>query len=155
MRLLFIGDIVGRPGREIIKKALPGLIRRDTLDLVIANAENAAGGSGLTPAIYRELTNAGIDAITLGDHVYRRKEIYPTLEKEENIVRPANLPTEAVGRRWAIVESRDGTKVAFFCLLGQLFMKPIDAPWRIADQVLTEIPADVKVRFPRFPCRSD
>lgn len=150
MRLLFIGDIVGRPGRDIIVAALPSLIAQHKLDLVVANAENAAGGSGLTAGIYRTLVKAGIDAITLGDHVYRRKEIYATLESETNIVRPANLPEEAVGRQWAMVTARDGTPVAIFCLLGQLFMKPIDCPWRTADRVLACVSGDVKVRFVDF-----
>ena len=150
MRLLFIGDIVGRPGRDIATRAVRGLIVRHQLDLVIANAENAAGGSGLTPTIYRDLIKAGIDAITLGDHVYRRKEIYSVLKIEENIVRPANLPEQAVGRQWAVVKSRDGTPVALFCLLGQLYMNPMDDPWRAADRVLAEVPAEVKVRFLDF-----
>ncbi len=150
MRLLFIGDIVGRPGRDIATRAVRGLTVRHQLDLVIANAENAAGGSGLTPNIYRDLIKAGIDAITLGDHVYRRKEIYSVLQNEENIVRPANLPEKAVGRQWAVVKSRDGTPVALFCLLGQLYMKPMDDPWRAADRVLAEVPTEVKVRFLDF-----
>lgn len=150
MLLLFIGDIVGRPGREIVEAALPGLKRRHSLDLVVANAENAAGGSGLTPTIYNELIAAGIDAITLGDHVYRRKEIYPILLSEDNIVRPANLPEEAVGRQWTVVTARDGTRVGIFCVLGQLFMKPVDNPWRCADRILAEMPSDVRVRFLDF-----
>ena len=150
MRILFIGDVVGRPGREIVTRAIPGLRVQHALDLVIANAENAAGGSGLTCSNYRELTQGGVDVITLGDHVYRRKEIYPILSSEENIVRPANLPPEAVGRRWTIVHTRDGTAVAVFVMLGQLFMKAVDTPWRIADSILQEIPSDVKVRFVDF-----
>lgn len=150
MRFLFIGDIVGRPGRDMVIGAVPGLIVRHQLDLVIANAENAAGGSGLTPAIYRDLVAAGVDAITLGDHVYRRKEIYSVLQNEDDIVRPANLPAEAVGRQWTVVTARDQTQVAVFCILGQLFMKPADNPWRCADRVLAEIPSDVRVRFLDF-----
>jgi metallophosphoesterase (TIGR00282 family) len=150
MRLLFIGDIVGRPGRDIVRRAVPALIADRKLDLVIANGENAAGGSGITPEIYRELIAAGVDGITLGDHVYRRREIIPILDRESNIVRPANLPDEAVGRVWASVTARDGTRVAFFTLLGQLFMKPADSPFRIADRVLAAIPADVRVRFLDF-----
>ncbi len=150
MRFLFIGDIVGRPGRDIVARAVPGLVVRHQLDLVIANAENSAGGSGLTPAIYRDLMAGGVDAFTLGDHVYRRKEIYSVLRKEGNIVRPANLPAEAVGRQWTVVTARDGTQVALFCMLGQLFMKPADNPWRAADRILTEIPSDVRVRFLDF-----
>jgi hypothetical protein len=150
MRLLFIGDIVGRPGRDIVTATLPGLITDRRLDLVIANAENAAGGSGLTAGIYQALMRAGVDAITLGDHVYRRKEIYPTLRQETNIVRPANLPAEAVGDPWAMVQARDGSQVVVFCLLGQLFMKPVDCPWRAADRVLAEVPDEVKIRFVDF-----
>jgi metallophosphoesterase (TIGR00282 family) len=150
MRILFIGDIVGKPGRDIVCRAVAGLVREQRLDLVVANAENAAGGSGLTPAIYRELTRAGVDAITLGDHIYRRKEIYTTLENEPNIVKPANLPPEAVGREWAVVRARDGTSVAVACFLGRLFMKPVDNPWRAADRVLAAIPGDVRVRFIDF-----
>lgn len=150
MRILFIGDIVGKPGREIVSRAVPGLIRTRKLDLVVANAENAAGGSGLTPGIYRELMKAGVDAVTLGDHVYRRKEIYSVLENEANIVKPANLPPESVGRNWAVVTARNGTQVAVFCILGRLFMKPVDSPWRAADRVLAELPSDARVRVVDF-----
>lgn len=150
MRILFIGDVVGKPGREIIQRSVPGLIHQRQLDLVVANGENAAGGSGITPNIYRELIRAGVDAVTLGDHVYRRREIYPVLESEPNIVKPANLPPESVGRNWAVVEARNGQRVAVFCALGQLFMRPVDSPWRAADRVLAELPSDVKVRLVDF-----
>jgi metallophosphoesterase (TIGR00282 family) len=150
MRILFIGDIVGKPGRDIVCAAINGLKAGRNLDLVVANAENAAGGSGLTPAIYRELVRAGVDAITLGDHVYRRKEIYAVLESEANIVKPANLPPESVGRDWAVVQARGGIPVAIACLLGQLFMKPVDSPWQAADRVLAALPSDVRLRLIDF-----
>ncbi len=150
MRILFIGDIVGSPGREIVTRSVPILIESHRLDLVIANAENSAGGSGLTPQIYKQLIKAGVDAITLGDHVFRRREIIPILDSSDDIVRPANLPTEAPGREWMVVTARDGTRVGICCLLGQLFMKPIDNPWRAADRVLTALPSEVKVRFVDF-----
>lgn len=150
MRLLFIGDIVGSPGREIVAAKVPELVAAHQLDLVIANAENAAGGSGITPQIYKQLTKAGVDCITLGDHAFRRKEIFSTLNSAENIVRPGNLPIEAHGREWCIVAARDGTRVGVCCLLGQLFMKPIDSPWRAADRILSAMPSDVKVRFVDF-----
>ncbi len=139
MRILFIGDIVGKPGRDIVAAAVPRLKVEKQLDLVVANAENAAGGSGLTPAIYRELIRSGIDAVTLGDHVYRRKEIYSVLEGESNIVKPANLPPESVGRNWAVVTAANGVPVAIACFLGQLFMRPVDVPWQSADRVLAAI----------------
>ncbi len=150
MRLLFIGDVVGKPGRDIITQALPGLIVRDKIDLVVANAENAAAGSGITPNIYKELMKSGIDAITLGDHIYRRKEIYSVLEEKDNIVKPANLPKEAVGKEWCVVTARNNTQVAVFCLLGRIFMKPIDNPWRAADRILPKIPDEIVVRFCDF-----
>jgi 2',3'-cyclic-nucleotide 2'-phosphodiesterase len=150
MRLLFIGDIVGRPGRDIVKRAVPGLIVTRSLDLVAANAENAAGGSGLTPEIYKELIAAGVDAITLGDHIYRRREILPILARESNIVRPANLPDEAIGRTWATVKARDGSLVGVVSVMGQLYMKPIDSPFTAVDRALAEMPADVRVRLVDF-----
>lgn len=141
---------MGKPGRDIVCRAVPGLVVRERLDLVLANAENAAGGSGLTPAIYRELVRGGIQGFTLGDHVYRRKEIYSTLEGETNIVKPANLPPESVGRNWTVVQANDGTQVAIACLLGRLFMQPVDSPWLAADRVLGEMPGDVRVRLVDF-----
>ncbi len=152
MRLFFIGDIVGKPGRAIVCRALPGLIVAEGIDCVIANAENAAAGSGYNPAIHRELTAAGVDGVTLGDHVYRRREVLPLLESESNIVRPANLPDEATGRRWAVVKARSGESVGFFCLLGRLFMNThaADNPWRHADRTLTELPSDVSIRLLDF-----
>ena len=150
MRVLFIGDIVGRPGRQIVARAATYLRERESLDLIIANAENAAGGSGITPAIYRELTDAGVDCITLGDHIYRRIEIVSILETESNIVKPANYPTEAPGRDWTIVEARNGVSVAVFSLIGRVFMKPVDCPWEAADRILSQIVDRVKVRFVDF-----
>lgn len=150
MRILFIGDIVGKPGRSIVRQVVQPLKEAEQLDLVIANAENCAGGSGLTPANYKELTDAGVDGITLGDHVYRRREIYKTLDEQKNIVRPANLPDEAPGRRWTLVRSPSGIDIAIACCLGQLFMRPVDSPWHAADRLLSEVPSDVRVRLLDF-----
>ena len=147
MRLLFIGDIVGKPGRSIVRRSVEGLIVAKSLDLVIANAENAAGGSGLTPMIYKELIKAGVGAITLGDHVYKRREICDVLEVEENIVRPANLPEKAIGKTWSVVTTRSGIRVGFACLLGQLFMRSADSPYVAAERILEEMPSDINVRF--------
>jgi metallophosphoesterase (TIGR00282 family) len=150
MRILLIGDIVGKPGERIVCRAVPGLRRREGLDLVIANAENAADGSGLSPSIYRKLVSAGVDCITLGDHIYRRSEIGSVLQSEQNIVKPANFPASAPGRNWAVVTSASGDKVAVFSLLGRVFMRPVDCPWQSAERVLAEIPAEVKVRVLDF-----
>lgn len=150
MRLLFIGDIVGKPGRQIIVRVLPGLIAQEKLDLVVANAENSAAGSGITPDIYRELLAAGVDCITLGDHIYKRREINAVLESASNIVKPANFPANAPGKPWAVVTARNGVKVAVVSLLGRVFMRPADCPWTAVDRVLAELPADVPVKFVDF-----
>jgi metallophosphoesterase (TIGR00282 family) len=145
VRLLLIGDIVGKPGRQIVVHALPELIRREEIDLVVANGENAAAGSGITPANYAELIAAGVDCVTLGDHIYRRREIMSVLQSQSNIVKPANFPVTAPGRPWTVVTSRSGVPVAVVSLLGRVFMRPVDCPWTAADRVFGEIPPEVKV----------
>lgn len=145
MRLLLIGDIVGKPGRQIITRSLAGLRQREQLDLIVANAENAAGGSGLTPAIYHELISAGVDCITLGDHAFRRREIFGVLENEPRIVRPGNFPSKAPGKDWTLVETSNGTPVAVCCLVGRVFMPPVDCPFQAADRILRSLPEGVKV----------
>jgi 2',3'-cyclic-nucleotide 2'-phosphodiesterase len=146
MRLLFIGDIVGKPGRHICTQALRGLRAEEDIDLVIANAENAAAGSGITPEMYHELTAPGIiDGITLGDHAFRRREIFPTLQTERRIVRAANYPATAPGHDCMILRTRQQVSVAVFTLLGRVFMPPIDCPFNAADRVLAALPADVRV----------
>lgn len=145
-----IGDIVGRPGVEIVKRQLARLRREQGLDLVIANAENAADGSGITPAIYRVLIESGVDCITMGDHIYRRKEIQPILERETNILKPANFPPAAPGATWTVVSTRNGTPVGVVSLLGRVFMRPVDCPWAAADRVLAEMPEDVVLRVVDF-----
>ncbi len=145
MRLLLIGDIVGKPGRQIVARCLRGLVAAESLDLVVANAENAAGGAGLTPANYRELIAAGVDGITLGDHIYRRAEINPVLQAEANIVKPANFPADAPGRDHMILTGRNGARVAVISLLGRVFMRPVDCPWTAADRVLAALPQEIKI----------
>ena len=145
MRILLIGDIVGKPGRVAVERSVRGLVRERQLDLVIANAENAAGGAGLTPAIYRELIEAGVDGITLGDHIYRRNEINPVLEAEANLVKPANYPPEAPGHDHMLLTARNGVRVGVISLLGRVFMRPVDCPWAAADRVLATLPDDVRV----------
>ena len=98
MRILFIGDIVGQPGVEFVRKAVPALIAAERIDLVIANAENASNGTGMTPRTYRHLRQAGVDLVTMGDHVYKKSELISTLEQDDHICKPANFPPEAPGR---------------------------------------------------------
>jgi metallophosphoesterase (TIGR00282 family) len=146
MRILLIGDIVGKPGVKMVTQAVPGLRKREGLDFVIANGENSADGSGIAPSIYKKLIAAGVDCITLGDHIYRRSEICSVLQEESNIVKPANYPPQAPGKTWAVVKTVAGVPVAVFSLMGRVFMRPVDCPFLAADRVLGEIPAEVKVR---------
>ncbi len=139
MRILFIGDIVGSPGVGLVRKALPQLIVREKLDFVIANAENAVNGSGLTPSVYRKLRDAGVDLVTLGDHIYRKAEIIGTLEKDDRVCKPSNFPPAAPGREFVVAPARDGTPVAAFCLLGRTFMRSVDCPFQAADRVLRNL----------------
>lgn len=146
MRILLIGDIVGKPGMHACSQVVPRLRRRMDLDFVVANAENATAGSGLTPAMFRKLLHYGIDVATMGDHIYRRREIYETLEESPRIVRPANYPAAAVGRDHTIVEARNGAMVCVVSLMGRLFMNVrSDCPFSAVDRVLAALPPDVKV----------
>jgi metallophosphoesterase (TIGR00282 family) len=146
MRILFIGDIVGKPGVRLVQQAVPALRAAGRCDFVIANAENAAGnGSGCTPSDYRKLREAGVDLITLGDHVYKKAEIIETLVKEERICKPANLPPTAPGKEFALAAAADGTTIAAFCLLGRTFMRPADDPYVAADRVLAALAGRAQV----------
>jgi metallophosphoesterase (TIGR00282 family) len=144
MRILFIGDIVGTPGVSFLRKALPLLVPHERIDLVIANAENAVAGSGLTPSVYRKLRDAGVDLVTLGDHIYKKQEIIPTLERDDRVCKPANFPPDAPGRDCVTATARDGTPVAAFCLLGRTFMRSVDCPFRAADRVLQGLAGQVR-----------
>ncbi|HWY87078.1 MAG TPA: TIGR00282 family metallophosphoesterase, partial [Gemmataceae bacterium] len=139
MRVLFLGDIVGQPGVEMVRKSLPTLRAVEHLDCVVANAENASGGSGMTPRVYRQLREAGIDLITMGDHIYKKLELVKILEEESCICKPANFPNEAPGSSIIFTTLADGTVIAVFCLLGRTFMRPVDCPFQAADQVLATL----------------
>jgi metallophosphoesterase (TIGR00282 family) len=139
MRLLFIGDIVGYPGVAIVKRMLPRLVSEEGLDLVVANAENASGGSGLLPSAYRELRQAGVDLITMGDHIYKKMEIAQLMTEEDRICKPANYPAAAPGKDVITTSARDGTPVAVFSLLGRTYMRPVDCPFAAADRVLSRL----------------
>jgi 2',3'-cyclic-nucleotide 2'-phosphodiesterase len=144
MRLLFIGDIVGAPGVQLVRRAVPHLRAREAIDLVVANAENAAGGSGLYPNTLRQLKAAGVDAVTMGDHLYKKMDLVPALTGGEPIVKPANFPALAPGRDHVIVVARSGEPVAVLSVLGRTFMRPVDCPFQAADRVLSQLPPEVK-----------
>jgi metallophosphoesterase (TIGR00282 family) len=139
LNILCIGDIVGRPGRRIIADKLKPLVKKLGIDCVIANAENAAGGSGLTPQIYNKLVRYGVNLITLGDHTYRKRDIIPTLETADNIVRPANFSESAAGRGFAVYKTSKGPTVAIVALIGRLFMKPGNCPYNAIDRILPQL----------------
>src|SRR2546421_2400224 len=119
MRILFIGDIVGRPGVVMVKEAVPLLRARRGIDVVIANAENASNGSGCLPSAYRQLREAGVDLVTLGDHAYKKSDIIDVMAADERICRPANFPAAAPGRDYALMTLPGGQRVAAICLLGR------------------------------------
>jgi len=145
VNILCIGDIVGRPGRRILAERLKGLVEERQIDCVIANAENAAGGSGLTGQIYTKLLRYGVNLITLGDHTYRKREIISVLETADNIVRPANLSEHAAGKDYALYRTNQGPVVGVVNLLGRLFMKPADCPYNAADRILGQLQGQVDI----------
>jgi 2',3'-cyclic-nucleotide 2'-phosphodiesterase len=122
-----------------VGQVLPRLIHRWGLGLVVCNAENAAGGSGLTIRCHEDLVEAGVDVFTLGDHVYRKDEVFTLFERTNRLLRPANFPADSPGEEHVLVEARDGTPVAVFTLLGRTYMRPVDCPFRAADRVLERI----------------
>ena len=138
MRILFIGDIFGKPGRQAVVKWITDYRSAEGLELVIANSENAAGGKGLTRAIAHEFFEAGIDVLTGGNHSFQHREIYDSYEQNKHLLRPANLPPGAPGRGLGIYETDGGRRVAVINLQGRAFMKPIDCPFRKADELLAE-----------------
>ncbi len=144
MRILFIGDIVGAPGRLAVKELVPMIARRDKADFVIANAENVAGGSGITPALADELFSYGVDALTSGDHIWKRKEIVEKLESDLRITRPANYPKEAPGLGSTVVKSKTGVKVGIVNLIGRVFMESVECPFKAAKDHISKI-KDTKV----------
>ena len=151
INILCIGDVVGRPGRSVIAEKLKDLIAQKAIDLVVCNAENAAGGSGITPAIFKKLLEYGVDVVTLGDHAYRKREAIQVLETSDRIVRPANLSGQAAGRKWTVVPTKSGSySVGVTCLLGQLYMHSADLPWGAIDRVLAEMPQEVRIRVVDF-----
>lgn len=147
IKVLCIGDIVGRPGRHILSQELVRLVSKRNIDCVIANAENAAGGSGLTTQIYEKLLRYGINLITLGDHAYRKREIIPVLEERDNIVRPANLSVHSAGKDFAVYHTSKGVRVGVITLIGRVFMKPADCPYAKMDSLLGKAEQQADVIF--------
>lgn len=146
-KILFIGDIEGRPGRRALAKLINPLREQYQADIVIANCENAAGGIGLTKLTAKELLDAGIDVITLGNHAFAKRDVYPLMDSEPRILRPANFPPGAPGKGWGIYTTPAGEKIAVINLIGRVYMDPLDCPFPCVDEILSQITDQVKIIF--------
>jgi 2',3'-cyclic-nucleotide 2'-phosphodiesterase len=150
MKILFIGDIFASAGRSIVADKLHSIVSAEYIDLTIANAENSAGGFGITPLIAEELFKCGLEVLTSGNHIWDKREIYEYLDREPRLLRPANYVDELPGRGCTVVRARNGVQVAVINLQGRSHMTPIDCPFRKADRILDDIDPGVKVRFVDF-----
>ncbi len=150
MNLLFIGDIFASPGRRIVADHLRDIIQQQRIELAIANAENAAGGFGITPSIAEELFALGLDVLTTGNHVWDKKEIYEYFQRKPQLLRPANYSSEAPGQGVLVTKSRNGVDCAVINLQGRTYMPTTECPFRKADQILSALDTSVKVRFVDF-----
>jgi len=140
VRILFVGDVVGRSGRVAVTETLPGLIRDWTLDLVVVNGENAAGGFGITEAIYEELVDAGADAVTLGNHSWDQREALVFIERAPRLIRPLNFTAGTPGRGAAMIETKTGQRALIINAIGRIFMSPCDDPFVAIDRELNACP---------------
>ncbi len=147
INVLCIGDIVGRPGKRVLANKLPTLVQQYNIDCVITDAENAAGGSGITPAIYDKLCKYGVNLITLGDHAYKKRDIIRVLETADNIIRPANMSSFAAGRDFAVYKTAKGTTVGVVSVLGRIYMKPADNPYEKIDLLLPRMQHQAEIIF--------
>ena len=145
MKVLFIGDIMGAPGRRAVEELLHRLVDRFNIDLVVANGENAAGGIGLTPPVAEQLLGLGVDLLTTGNHIWKHSEIVPYLEATDRVLRPANYPPGTPGRGHAVLETAAGERAAVINLEGRVFMNPLECPFRTADQILAQLDPRIKV----------
>jgi 2',3'-cyclic-nucleotide 2'-phosphodiesterase len=149
MKILFIGDIFASAGRKIVAEHLQDIVETNGIDLAIANAENAAGGFGITPSIAEELFAMGLDVLTSGNHIWDKREVYDYFERRPHLLRPANYPG-APGSGIIVVRARNGVGCAVLNLQGRIYMPSTDCPFRKADQILAELDPGIKVRFVDF-----
>ncbi|MBN1912770.1 MAG: TIGR00282 family metallophosphoesterase [Candidatus Omnitrophica bacterium] len=145
MRILFIGDIVGSPGREAIKGLLPAIKNELGISFVIANAENVAGGSGITPKIARDLFDLDIDVLTSGDHIWKKREIFEIINQEERILRPVNFPVGAPGRGAQVYTAPGKNKVGVISVQGRVFMEALECPFKTCRLAAEELAKETKV----------
>ncbi|MBI9017211.1 MAG: TIGR00282 family metallophosphoesterase [Phycisphaerae bacterium] len=146
IKVLCIGDLVGRPGRHVLHEKLAGIVEENEIDCVICNVENAAGGSGLTDKIHSKLLNQGVHLMTMGDHIYRKRDIIATLQNSKALVKPANLAITAAGQDYAVYHTAKGASVAVVSLLGRMYMNlQADNPYNAIDRILSRIPSDIRI----------
>jgi len=139
VKLLFVGDIYGRPGRRAVSRLLPSLVARYNVDISIANGENAAGGSGITEKVAEELFSYGVNVLTSGNHIWDKKEVLPYLERAEYLLRPANYPPGVAGRGAAVFQTPSGVPVGVLNLQGRTYMREIDCPFRVGEKEIARL----------------
>jgi metallophosphoesterase (TIGR00282 family) len=149
-RILFIGDIVGKPGRELVRRGLSAIVAHHRIDLVIANGENSAAGFGITPDIAEDLFSYGVHAITGGNHSWDKKEIVPYIADHPRLLRPANFPAGAAGRGRIVVTAGNGVPVAVINAMGRVFMTAIDDPFKVVLEEIEAVRADARIIFVDF-----
>jgi len=145
MKVLFIGDIVGEAGRKAVRKGIPNLVERLRIDFVIANAENAAGGFGITREVGEEIFSLGVDVLTSGNHIWDKKEAVTYIEKENRLLRPANYPEDVPGDGSIVVNTRTGEKIAVLNISGRVFMNQIDNPFTVSKKEISELKKQTNV----------
>jgi len=145
--VLFLGDVFGKPGRLILERKLQSIIKENNVDIVIANGENAAGGIGISPDICNTLFNIGIDVVTSGNHIYKKREIYDYIAKQPRLLKPANYPPGTPGRGYHIISDRkiNENKIAVVNICGRVFIENLDCPFRCMDKILENIKEEVQV----------
>jgi metallophosphoesterase (TIGR00282 family) len=150
MKILFVGDVVGRPGRQALKDHLVDILEQRGIDLCIVNAENAAGGNGITPSLVEELLELQIDVLTSGNHIWDKKEVLSYFDLQPRLLRPANYPPAAPGQGLFVGRTRNDIQYAVINLQGRIFMPPIDCPFRKGEELLGQLGKEVKVIFIDF-----
>ncbi len=145
MKILFIGDIVGKPGRDAIKALLPQLVNDHGLDFVVANAENSAGGSGITPQTAQELFSYGVDAITSGDHIWKKKDVFEIIRSDNRILRPVNYPEGAPGQGAGLFKTKKGIKLGVVNVVGRVFMEALDCPFKTTASAIEGLLKNTKI----------
>ncbi|HOD36849.1 MAG TPA: TIGR00282 family metallophosphoesterase [Syntrophales bacterium] len=145
MKLLFIGDVVGKPGRRAVRDLLPRIIHRHDIDLAVANVENAAGGFGVTRAVVEEIYESRVDVLTTGNHIWDKKEVMEFIDEYETLLRPANYPVGTPGKGSVLFPVRNGFRAAVLNLSGRVFMKPVDCPFRVAEIEIHALKQKTKV----------